>query len=323
MYKSVQISFFFKTPRLRYFLILIVCLFFYTDHISQIDDYIQNKSDTIVIITTTKNKEIRGVLIHENKDIIAIEVSNREIAFLKNEIKSYKYITREEIKSITEFVKPNPIYTRYCYMPSAFITENKYINTYSHYFVTSNSKLGINDNIEVSVGNIVIFNLFLSGTYSKEISSSFTGAVSAIGNTSLFVSDTSSNSTLNFLNGVGLIPRLTFGDKFKNKTIGFIGYQFTAIDRFIYGGYFGGQKKISERFTISGESMGFTSDGYQFLIITNLIANFLRNTVEDWSIGVTLISVNDPQAFSNLNFGNPVITENFIPIPYIGFQRRF
>ena len=69
--------------------------------------------------------------------------------------------------------------------------------------------------------------------------------------------------------------------------------------------------------------MGFTSDGYQFLIITNLIANFLRNTVEDWSIGVTLISVNDPQACSNLNFGNPVLTENFLPIPYIGFQRRF
>jgi hypothetical protein len=57
------------------------------------------------------------------------------------------------------------------------------------------------------------------------------------------------------------------------------------------------------------------------LIITNLIANFLRNTVEDWSIGVTLISVNDPQAFSNN--GYPIVDRNFIPIPYLGFQRRF
>ena len=323
MYKSVLISIFFQASRFRYFLFFVQFIIFNSNPISQIDDYIINKSDTIVVITTTSNKEIRGVLIHENKDIISIEVSNKEKAFLKNEIKSYKYITRDEIKSITEFVKPNPIYTRYCYMPSAFIVENNYINTYSHYFVTSNSKLRINDEFEVSVGNIVIFNLFLSATYSKKISESFTGAISAIGNTSLFVSDSGSNNSINFLNGIGLIPRITFGDKFKNKTIGFVGYQFTALDRFIYGGYFGGQKKISERFTVSGESIGFTSDGYQFLIITNLIVNFLRNTIEDWSVGVTLISVNDPQAFSNLNNGYPIVDRNFTPIPYLGFQRRF
>ena len=36
---------------------------------------------------------------------------------------SYRYITRDLIKSIKEFDNPNPIYTKYCYLPSAYITE--------------------------------------------------------------------------------------------------------------------------------------------------------------------------------------------------------
>ena len=79
-------------------------------------------NDTIVVIITSKNKEIRGLLIREDYNSLSLEVANEIQTYQKNNIKSYRFITRDLIKSIKKFDNPNPIYTKYCYLPSAFIT---------------------------------------------------------------------------------------------------------------------------------------------------------------------------------------------------------
>ena len=70
-----------------------------------------------------------------------------------------------------------------------------------------------------------MFFICSSVTFSKEISNSFTGAVSALGNYNIL----SSNTGANEWNGFGFIPRL-FGDKNKNTTIGFIGYNLPILN---------------------------------------------------------------------------------------------
>ena len=93
-------------------------------------------------------------MVEENFTTISLEIANEVKTFRKDNLKSYRYITRDQIKSIKEFDNPNPIYTKYCYLPSAYITEKGIINTNSHYFITSNSKIGIHENFEISFGNI-------------------------------------------------------------------------------------------------------------------------------------------------------------------------
>lgn len=317
MYKSEQILNLFYSISLRNCIALLSILLIFNTSIGQSSDFFQEKrSDTIVVITTKSYKEIRGVLIEENNKLILIEVSNQEKVFMKDDIISFKYITRNEIKNISEFKNPNPISTKYCYMPSAFITEKKSINTNSHYFITTNSKVGLHENFEISIGNISISNIYSSATYSKKINESFSGAISVIGNYNLLSGTIGDNS----FNCFGIIPRITFGGENKNTTVGFIGCQLPAIETFFYGGYFGSQKKIAERFTIAGETIGLTTDGFQYVILTNLIVNFYRNLRENWSVGLTLIGTN------NINLGVPNNGSNnneIMPLPYIGIQRKF
>ena len=212
MYKREQKINPFSVLSLRFFLLWLFLLFSYQFIFSQSNDKVDNHhSDTIVVITTSSGNELRGILLAEDVKSITIDIANEEKYFLKNEIKSYEYITREQIKSIKEFKNPNPIYTKYCYLPSAFINETGGVSTNSHYFITSNSKFSLHDNFEISFGNIFIFHIISSVTLSKEISNSFTGAVSALGNYNIL----SSNTGANEWNGFGFIPRLTFGDKNK------------------------------------------------------------------------------------------------------------
>ena len=265
-------------------------------------------NDTIVVLTTMENKEIRGLLISKDENIFILEIANENKIFDKDEIISYRFITRNQIKSIKEFENPNPIYTKYCYLPSAYIVEKGSITTNSHYFITSNSKIGLYENFEFSIGNLLIFNIFSTFTYSKEISTSIRGGVSVIGNFDIL---NSSNGTNDF-NGVGIIPRITYGDKFKNTTIGLIVYQ-SSFTGFFYGGYLASQKKISERFTLAAEIAGIKFENY-YGLVNNLIINFMRNPSENWSFGVSLINVDLI----------PVTTGNDItPIPYFGIQRKF
>ena len=77
-------------------------------------------NDTIVVLTTMENKEIRGLLISKDENIFILEIANENKIFDKDEIISYRFITRSQIKSIKEFENPNPIYTKYCYLPSAY-----------------------------------------------------------------------------------------------------------------------------------------------------------------------------------------------------------
>lgn len=267
-------------------------------------------NDTIVVIITSKNKEVRGLLIREDYNSLSLEVANEIQTYQKNNIKSYRFITRDLIKSIKKFDNPNPIYTKYCYLPSAFITEKGRINTNSHYFITSNSKIGIHENFEISVGNITWTNVFSSLTYSKKLNPSFTTGISVIGNFNLI----NSANGINEYNGWGFIPRITFGDEFGNTTIGLVGYQLPILQGLCYGGYLASQKKIAEKFTIAGEIMGLTFDGYDVGLINNFILNFTRNIRENWSAGITII---------NIRTVNLALGIDFVALPYLGIQRKF
>jgi hypothetical protein len=248
--------------------------------------------------------------VNEDYNSITVQIANENKKFNKNEIKSYRYITRNQIKSIKEFKNPNPIYTKYCYFPSAYITEKGNVSTNSHYFITSNSKIGVHENFEISVGNIFIYNVFSSLTYSKEINNSFTTGISLIGSINLL---TNLNG-INEFNSWGVLPRITYGDRFQNTTIGMIGYHLPVLQEFYYGGYLASQKKIAERFTLAGEVVGITVDGIQLGLINNVIINFARNFRENWSIGITVISV---EAINN------ALGIDAIVLPYLGLQKKF
>ena len=267
-------------------------------------------NDTIVVVITNKNKELRGLLVNEDYNSLTVQIANENKKFNKNEIKSYRFITRNQIKSIKEFKNPNPIYTKYCYFPSAYITEKGNVSTNSHYFITSNSKIGVHENFEISVGNVFIYNVFSSLTYSKKINNSFTTGISLIGSVNLL----SNLNGINEFNSWGVLPRITYGDRFQNTTIGMIGYHLPFLQEFYYGGYLASQKKIAERFTLAGEVVGITVDGIQLGLINNVIINFARNFRENWSLGINVISV---EAINN------ALGIDAIVLPYLGLQKKF
>ena len=310
MYKRLllnnKISATFKLKTVTFCFFVLSFQFFWTQ-----TNVVNNPSnDTIVVLITAKNKELRGLLISEDYNSLTVQIANENKKFNKNEIKSYRFITRNQIKSIKEFKNPNPIYTKYCYFPSAYITERGNVNTNSHYFLTSNSKIGVHENFEISVGNIFIYNVFSSLTYSKKINNSFTTGISLIGSINLL---TNLNG-INEFNSWGFLPRITYGDSFQNTTIGMIGYHLPFLEEFYYGGYLASQKKLAERFTLAGEIVGITVDGIQIGLINNIIINFARNFRENWSFGITVI---------NMEAINNALGIDAIVVPYIGLQKKF
>jgi hypothetical protein len=152
--------------------------------------------------------------------------------------------------------------------------------------------------------------VFSSLTYSKKINNSFTTGISLIGSINLL---TNLNG-INEFNSWGGLPRITYGNKFQNTTIGMIGYHLPVLEEFYYGGYLSIQKKIAERFTLAGEIVGITVDGIQIGLINNIIINFARNFRENWSIGITVINV---EAINN------ALGIDAIVLPYLGLQKKF
>ena len=310
MYKRLSLkNIIYKTSTIN-FIVFWTFFISFQNSWSQTNVINNHSNDTIVVLITNENKEIRGLLISEDYNSLIIEIANENMKFNKNEIKSYRYITRNQIKSIKEFKNPNPIYTKYCYFPSAYITEKGNVNTNTHYFITSNSKIGVHENVEISVGNIFIYNVFSLLTYSKKINNSFTSGISLIGSVNLL---TNLNG-INEFNSWGFLPRITYGNVFQNTTIGMIGYHLPVLEEFYYGGYLASQKKISERFTLAGEIIGITVDGLQLGLINNIIINFARNFRENWSIGITLV---------NVETINNALGIEAIAIPYLGLQKKF
>ena len=310
MYKRLSLkNIIYKTSTIN-FIVFWTFFISFQNSWSQTNVINNHSNDTIVVLITNENKEIRGLLISEDYNSLIIEIANENMKFNKNEIKSYRYITRNQIKSIKEFKNPNPIYTKYCYFPSAYITEKGNVNTNTHYFITSNSKIGVHENFEISVGNIFIYNVFSLLTYSKKINNSFTSGISLIGSVNLL---TNLNG-INEFNSWGVLPRITYGNVFQNTTIGMIGYHLPVLEEFYYGGYLASQKKISERFTLAGEIIGITVDGLQLGLINNIIINFARNFRENWSIGITLV---------NVETINNALGIEAIAIPYLGLQKKF
>ena len=55
-------------------------------------------NDTIVVIITLNNNELRGLLVEENFTTISLEVANEVKTYRKDDLKSYRYITRNQIK---------------------------------------------------------------------------------------------------------------------------------------------------------------------------------------------------------------------------------
>ena len=315
MYKRQQISrlFYLNTLRLCFALVVFILN---TDYCAQ--EQVDHQSDSIAVITTHDRQEIRGVLTAEDNYSITIETGNELRTFYKDNIYNIRYITREQIFDTKEFENPNPNYTRYCFMPSSFISEKGEFNTISHYFITANSKVGLHENIEISAGNFLLFNLFSSLTYSKNITNTFVGrrsitaAGSIMGNYLIDIN----NSSTNFFNGWGGNARITLGNKNRNSTIGVIGYNINGLGGIFYGGYFGSQIKFSERFTLAGESVGLTMDNVQFVFLNSVILNWIRNRFEDWSLGVIYAGNNIQNNMINLQ-------NNTLIVPYLGFQRKF
>lgn len=315
MYKRQQICrlFYLNTLRLSFALVVLILN---TDYYAQ--NQVDHHSDSIAVITTLDRQEIRGILTEEDKYTITIETGNELRTFHKNNVYNIRYITREQIFDTKEFENPNPNYARYCFMPSSFIAEKGEFNTISHYFITANSKVGLHENIEFSIGNFLLFNLFSSLTYSKNITNTFLGrrsvtaAASIMGNYLIDINNTSSN----LLNGWGGNARITLGNKNRNSTLGFIGYNLNVIGGTFYGGYLGSQVKLSERFTLAGESLGLTIDNVQFIFLNSIILNWIRNSNEDWSLGVIYAGNNIQNNMINLQ-------NNSIIVPYLGYQRKF
>ena len=124
------------------------------------------------------------------------------------------------------------------------------------------------------------------------------------------------NTSSNLLNGWGGNARITLGNKNRNSTLGFIGYNLNVIGGTFYGGYLGSQVKLSERFTLAGESLGLTIDNVQFIFLNSIILNWIRNSNEDWSLGVIYAGNNIQNNMINLQ-------NNSIIVPYLGYQRKF
>ena len=150
---------------------------------------------------------------------------------------------------------------------------------------------------------------FLLSPIQKKLKNSFVAGFSLLGNFNIINASNGAND----FNGWGVIPRITYGDEFGNTTIGFIGYQLPILESFCYGGYLASQKKIAERFTFAGEIVGITLDGYNVGVISNIILNFMRNSRENWSAGVSIL---------NFEVVNMALDLNFIALPYIGIQRK-
>jgi hypothetical protein len=271
-------------------------------------------SDTIVVIIKKDKSEIRGILVEETNSSLLILLGDEQISFLKSEIVGYRFITSNEIKSKSQFESPNHNYTKYCFYPSAFTTKRGESSSYSHYLTTANLKVGLTDNWEFSLGSILINSILSSVSYSKPIYKSVRAAISIYGGYIFYLPNNPGTNQ----SGIGIIPRISFGDENQNISMGLIASKTSLINQWVYGSYLGAQQKLNERWTLSGEFSGLTVDSHNILLLGDVTLNVTsKREFEVISFGILGINTNS-QSFIGLPIPRP-----FIPLPYLGYQRIF
>ncbi len=273
-------------------------------------------SDSIVSIVKKNGENIRGILISKDNDKVIVESgNNKNIIVNYSDIRYMNVISSEEIKKKKEFEKDNPNYTQHTFLPTAFTTEKGKLIGNSHYFITYNLKYGITDNLEVNMGSLFINAYLLGISYSKEIFDFLNIGISSYGGFTWFIPDNPNMSE----KGIGFIPRISIGNKNRSIIMGFTTVKISSFNNWAYGGYIGAQKKIKEKWTISGELSGLTFDSNNVMYFGDVSLGYFRKNNVVWNFGVAGIDFNDPLIL-------PMIVGNefpFIPLPYFGYLKYF
>ena len=297
---------------LKIFLILFISQPFLLCPISiQSQNDSTNIKNDIIIIKLKNGEEVRGILINEDDfNFTILSGKNNTVVIEKIRIESFEILKSEEIKNKRESLEDALNYSQNCFFPTAYITEDNKLFFNSHYDATYNLKAGINKNFELTAGGVAIAYNYIGITYSAELFDFLQFGTTVFG-TYLMPSDVSEDQF-----GTIVIPRLSIGNKNRNITIGLIGASIENFNNWIYGGYFGAQRRIYERWTIAGELATINLDSYNFFYLGNVTAKFKRRETINWKFGIVGIK------FPGLNalFPNDI---PFIPIPYFGYSRLF
>ena len=194
---------------------------------------------------------------------------------------------------------------------TAYITDKDDLFFNSHYSATYNFKLGVAKNFELTAGGVGIAYNYLGVCYSAELFDFLHFGTTVVG--SFLISlDGSGDSEF----GSIIIPRLSIGNENRNITIGFLGASIQNFNNWIYGGYFGAQRRIHERWTIAAELATINLDTYNYMYVGNVTAKFKRNSAVNWNFG--LLGIRFPGLSALFPSDNA-----FIPLPYVGYTRRF
>ena len=268
--------------------------------------------NNIAIIELTNGKEIRGVIIHEDDLKIALETGKNKITEINRiKISSIKIINRSELKNKKEFDKESTNYSQNCFLPSAYINSKNKLSFNSHYNSSYNLKLGLNKNFELNAGGVALIYNYIGVCYSLELVEFLHFGTTVFGSYLLPI-DTPESGQF----GTIIIPRFTIGNKNRNITIGFVGASIQNFNNWIYGGYFGAQRRIHERWVIAGELTAINLDTYNYLYLGNVIAKLKTNTKSNWNFGIVGFKFPDLITI----FPNDI---PFLPIPYVGYSRNF
>ena len=137
--------------------------------------------------------------------------------------------------------------------------------------------MGVAKNFELTAGGVGIAYNYLGVCYSAELFDFLHFGTTVVG--SFLISlDGSGDSEF----GSIIIPRLSIGNENRNITIGFLGASIQNFNNWIYGGYFGAQRRIHERWTLAGELATINLDTYNYMYVGNVIAKFKRNSAVNW-----------------------------------------
>ena len=269
-------------------------------------------TNNIAVIQLQNNKEIRGTLIYEDDDKIIVETGKNKIFEIKRiNIRFIKIIDINELKNKNEFENKSINYSQNCFLPTAYITDKDDLFFNSHYSATYNFKLGVAKNFELTAGGVGIAYNYLGVCYSAELFDFLHFGTTVVG--SFLISlDGSGDSEF----GSIIIPRLSIGNENRNITIGFLGASIQNFNNWIYGGYFGAQRRIHERWTLAGELATINLDTYNYMYVGNVTAKFKRNSAVNWNFG--LLGIRFPGLSALFPSDNA-----FIPLPYVGYSRRF
>ena len=278
-----------------------------------------HENDSIAIIIKKNGKELRGMVIYNDYSKIIIESGkNQQLTIPFSEIASIEFISTNMLKNQSEYEQEHLNYTQNCFLPNGYTLDKGDFTINSHYGLSGNAKIGINDNFEFSAGTISFVAYFLSLGFSKEVGEVLQLGINGYGG---FTFDFNQSITLPIF---CFIPRISLGNKNRNITMGFIGYMgaesyinFNMRYEFMYGAYFAVKNRFKERWSVSSELASITFKGIYTTYMGNFTFNFMRNHNSSWSFGVLGIRSNDPNGIQYL------LGYDFLPLPYFGYLRKF